>query len=152
FYANLGGARTADDGNPVLLFRDFVMSHREAVAQIVATRVTNTNEVGRSGILHAGFRALAERAGAPLHLVEIGPSAGLNMIWDQYGVRYRRGDQSFATDVPGAELTIDVELRGENIPPLGPSPKVASRVGLEMNPVNLDDADQRDLLKALVWP
>lgn len=152
FYPNLGGTRTAGDGDPVSLFRDFVMAHRETVTQIVTTRVTNTNEVGRSGVLHAGFRVLAERAGAPLHLVEIGPSAGLNLIWDRYGVRYSRGDNTFATEAPGAELTIDVELRGEKIPPLGLAPKVASCVGLEKNPVNLDDPDQRDWLKALVWP
>ncbi len=151
FYPNLGGTRTIDE-DPVPLFRDFVLTHRETIAPIIATRITNTNEVGRSAILHAGFRALAARAGAPLHLVEIGPSAGLNMIWDRYGVRYRRGDESFVTDAPGAELTIDVDLRGEKVPPLGPPPTVASRVGLEKNPVNLEDPDQRDWLKALVWP
>jgi hypothetical protein len=152
FYSNLGGTRTPADADPFPAFRDFVFAHSDAIATLVATRVTNTNEVGRSGTLHAGFRTLAERAGEPLHLVEIGPSAGLNMIWDRYGVRYVRGGESFATDAPGTELTIDVELRGEKIPPLGPPPRVASRVGLEKNPVDLDDADSRDWLRALVWP
>jgi hypothetical protein len=152
FYPNLGGTLTPADSDPFPAFRDFVFAHRDAVASLIANRITNTNEVGRSGTLHPGFRMLAQRAGEPLHLVEIGPSAGLNMIWDQYGVRYVREDESFTTDAPGAELIVDVALRGEKIPPLGPPPRVASRVGLEMNPVDLTDADSRDWLRALVWP
>ncbi len=152
FYPNLDGTRAAMDFDPYPDFRDFVLSRRDEIAPLVATHITNTNEVGRSGILHAGFRVLAQKAGEPLHLVEIGPSAGLNLIWDQYGVRYGRGADSFATDAPGAELTIDVELRGDKVPPLGPPPRVASRMGLEKNPVDLSDAESRDWLRALVWP
>jgi hypothetical protein len=102
--------------------------------------------------LNAAFRALAREAGQPLHLIEIGPSAGLNLIWDRYGVRYRRGEDIFATDVPDAKLTIDVELKGEKIPPHGAAPIVASRVGLELNPVDLTHADDRDWLRALIFP
>jgi hypothetical protein len=150
FYPNLN-ERTAD-GDPFPAFQDFVAQHRGAIASIVAARITNTNEVGRSGALHAGFRVLGREAGDPLHLIEIGPSAGLNMIWDSYGVRYQRDGESFATEAPGAELVIDVALHGDKVPPLGAPPRVASRVGLERNPVDLRDPDSRDWLRALVWP
>jgi hypothetical protein len=150
FYPNL--TDKIADGDPFPAFRDFVAQHREEIAQLVSTRVTNTNEVGRSAALHAGFRALAARASAPLNLIEIGPSAGLNMIWDSYGVRYNRDGESFATDAPAGALIIDTALRGPHVPPLGPPPKVAHRVGLERNPVNLSDPDSRDWLRALVWP
>jgi hypothetical protein len=151
FYPNLnGGTRT--EGDPLPHFIDFVGKHRDELAPLIASKVTNTNEVGRSSLLHAAFRAVAEDAGEPLNLIEIGPSAGLNLIWDRYGVRYHRGGETFELPVTNAALTIDCELRGPNNPPLGPTPKIASRVGLELNPVNLDDADQRDWLRALVWP
>ena len=150
FYPNL--TDKVAGGDPFPAFRDFVGQHREAIARMIATRVTNTNEVGRSAALHAGFRAVAARAGEPLHLIEIGPSAGLNMIWDSYGVRYNRDGESFATDTAANALVIDTALRGSNVPPLGPAPKVASRIGLERNPVDLSDPDSRDWLRALVWP
>lgn len=150
FYPNLAAIPAA--GDPLPAFRDFVIAHRDTLATLVASRITNTNEVGRSGALHAGFRALAAAAGAPLHLVEIGPSAGLNLVWDRYGVRYRRGEEVFATEPRDASLVIDVALRGERVPPLGPAPRVASRIGLEKNPVDLADPDARDWLRALVWP
>lgn len=150
FYPNLN--ETVADGDPFPAFQDFVAKNRGAIESIVTSRITNTNEVGRSGALHAGFRVVAARAGDPLHLIEIGPSAGLNMIWDSYGVRYSRDGESFATEAPGAELIIDVALRGTKVPPLGPPPRVANRVGLERNPVDLSDPDSRDWLRALVWP
>ncbi len=151
-YANLSSGPAPAGEDPFPLFQDFCETHRNDLMPLIRTRVTNTNEVGRSGTLNAGFREVARVAGQPLHLIEIGPSAGLNLIWDRYRVRYRRGAEEFLTEVPDARLTLDVELRGEGTPPLGPAPRVASRVGLELNPVDLSNADDRDWLRALVWP
>jgi hypothetical protein len=152
FYPDLNGWKTVEGEDPFPVFKAFVESHRAELAPIVASRITNTNEVGRSGLLHAGFRAVAAEAGEPLNLIEMGPSAGLNLIWDRYGVRYIRGSEIFPVDTPNPALLIDVELRGGKIPPLGRTPKVASRVGLELNPVDLTDPDARDWLKALIFP
>ena len=91
-------------------------------------------------------------AEAPLSLIEIGPSAGLNLIWDRYGVRYKKDGAVAASVAPDAKLVLDCELRGDKFPPAGPSPKIASRIGLELNPVDLSNADDRDWLRALMWP
>jgi hypothetical protein len=152
FYPNLGGTVRVEDEDPVPDFIDFVAQNRDALAPLIASKVTNTNEVGRCALLHPAFRMVAKEAGEPLNPIEIGPSAGLNLIWDRYGVRYHRGGETFALPVPDPALTLDCELRGPNDPPLGPSPKIARRVGLELNPVDLSDPDQRDWLRALVWP
>lgn len=152
FYATCGGTVRAEDEDPFPDFRDFVMEHKDRLAPLIASRVTNTNEVGRSSLLHPGFRALAQESGAPLHLIEIGPSAGLNLIWDRYGVRYMKDGATAAAIAPDAKLVLDCELRGQTIPPTGPAPRVASRVGLELNPVDLANADDKDWLRALIWP
>jgi len=151
-YANLNGGKRVEGEDPFPLFADFCQAHRDQLMPLIRARVTNTNEVGRSGTLNAGFREVARVAGEPLNLIEIGPSAGLNLIWDRYRVRYRRGAEEFLTDLPDAKLTLDVELRGDRVPPFGPAPRIASRVGLELNPVDLTNADDRDWLRALVWP
>ncbi len=151
-YPDLNGGVPIEGEDPFPLFQDFCARHRDGLLPLIRTRITNTNEVGRSATLNAGFRALAAQAGEPLHLIELGPSAGLNLIWDRYRVRYRRGGEEFVTDVPDASLTLDVELRGERVPPHGPAPRVASRVGLELNPVDLSNPDDRDWLRALVFP
>jgi hypothetical protein len=152
FYPNLNGGMQLDGEDPFPHFKAFVGQHRVALALLIASKVTNTNEVRRSAFLHAAFRALVADSSEPLHLVEIGPSAGLNQRWDSYAVRYRRGGDIFAVGPDDASLVLDVELRGDAVPPTGATPKIASRVGLELNPVDLNDPDQRDWLRALVWP
>lgn len=152
FYPNLNGGLQIEDEDPYPHFKAFVAAHRAELEPLIVTRITNTNEVGRSAFLHAGFRALAREAGEPLQLIELGPSAGLNQMWDRFGVRLRRDDACFALGPLDAPLVLDVELRGERSPPLGPTPRVASRVGIERDPVDVEDANARDWLRALIWP
>ncbi len=149
FYATLGGTGR---GDAFPLFRDFVVAHSDDVAALVETRVTNTNEAARSCVLRPGFAALAQVEPAPLHMIEIGPSAGLNMIWDRYGMRYHRTGAMATEIAPDAPLVLECEVRGDVMPPLKPPPIIAGRIGLELNPVDLSDPDDRDWLRALVWP
>jgi hypothetical protein len=152
FYGTLGGTVSARADDPFPDFRDFVQRHRDAVLTLIATRVTNTNEIGRSALLHPAFRSVARETLHALSLIEVGPSAGLNMIWDSYGVRYLRNGASVATVNETASLVIDCELRGERTPPVAPMPHIAGRLGLELNAVDLSKADDRDWLRALIWP
>ena len=152
YYPSLGGSKTVAEGEPFALFVDFVGENEAELATLIESRTTNTNEVGRSALLHPGFRFLHAQAPAPLALIEIGPSAGLNMLWDQYGVRYWREGKEVLALGPQTELVIDCELRGPQLPVSGPTPAVAQRLGLELNPNDLEDAGNRDWLCALVWP
>jgi hypothetical protein len=153
FYPSLNdGTRESDLSAAFPAFRDFVEKRRDEIAPLIHARVTNTNEVGRSAVLNAGFRALARMSGEPLHLIELGPSAGLNLVWNHYAVRYLRdGDVILAGDAR-AVLILETALRGDRTPPAGPAPRIASRVGLERDPVDLTRREERDWLKALVWP
>lgn len=148
FYPALGGTA---GGDAFPAFRDFVERHAAAMAPLLETRVTNTNEAARSAILRAGFAALGERESLPLHLIEIGPSAGLNLNWDRYGMRYRRGGRMVAEIPVEAGPILDCALRGAATSPLA-TPTIARRVGLERDPVDLSDRMDRDWLRALVWP
>lgn len=139
-------------GDAFPAFRDFCLAYKEEIERLVSTRVTNTNEIGRSSALNAGFRALAAQAGEPPQLIEIGASAGLNMHWDKYAVDYSREDEHSIVNAEDARLTIDCELRGEKLPPLGPAPQVGKRVGIELNPADLDKEEDRDWQCALMWP
>jgi hypothetical protein len=150
FYPSCGGSEF--DADPFPDFRFFVLQHRDAVVTLISSRVTSTNEVGRSSVLNAGLRVVATMFGMPLRLIELGPSAGLNLVWDRYGVRYLNGSIVTAEIGRGAPLVLDCELKGPHLPPSGPAPKVSGRVGLELNPVDLSNPDDRDWLRALIWP
>ncbi len=133
-------------------FKDFVVTHRAELAPLVRSRVTNTNEVGRSALLHAGFRALARDADEPLHLIELGPSAGFDLIWDRYGVRYIRAGESIHAGPAHAPLVLETELRGQKCRPRAQRPMW--RIGSDWSAIRsiLSCDDERDWLRALVWP
>ena len=152
FYPTAGGTGAPEGEDPFPHFKAFVRKHRDRIEPLIRSRVTNTNEIGRSALLHAAFRTIGAETDAPLSLIEVGPSAGLNLIWDRYGVRYNKDGAPAATINDAASLIIDCELRGAALPPTGPIPRVGGRIGLELNPVDLSNADDRDWLRALIWP
>jgi hypothetical protein len=140
-------------GDPSPLFTDFCRKHEAEIVRLIERRVTNTNEVARSTQLYPAFDHIAHETNAELHLVEIGPSAGFNLNWDRYHYAYRRNGHALTRGASDARLKLEVPLRGDHVPPLLPAfPKVASRVGLELNPVDLQSAEDRLWLKALIWP
>lgn len=149
-YPTLGG-HAAPAADPFPLFRDFCLAHESEIATLIATKVTNTNEVGRSAYLRSGFLRIAGESGEPLHLIELGPSAGLNLHWDSYGYRYVKGGIQHRAGKEDAGLVLTTALEGEALPPMGPAPKRGMRLGLERDPVDLGDETARDWLKALVW-
>ena len=143
----------APQGDAFPLFRAFCLKHEKTLMPLIESRVTNTNEVARSTSLYPAFDAVARETGQPLHLVEIGPSAGLNLNWDRYRYTYRLGADAAVHGPADARLALDSEMKGTRLPELGETfPVVASRVGLELNPVNLQSPEDRLWLKALIWP
>ena len=151
FYPHLGGRNDADPEAAFPLFRDFCLRHEADIRALIAARVTNTNEVRRSTYLMPLLHDAWREAGKPLHLVEMGPSAGLNLVLDRYAYRYRTQEgEGMAIGDARAPLLLDAEWRGPMraiaIPP------IARRIGLELNPVDLAREDDRRWLKALLWP
>ena len=60
-----------------------------------------TNETRRSIILLPGFLNLAARFKQPLHLLELGASAGLNQNWDKFNYYTDSWQRSGASDEQG---------------------------------------------------
>lgn len=132
-------------------FRDFC--HRNAVSleTLLKERKVQTNEVGRSALLLPAYLEVAHRsAGRPFHLVEIGSSAGLNLLYDRYRIAYSDWSTFGPMDSP---VRIQSELRGPGRPPADfDSPAPLSRIGLDLDPLDCARKDDRDWLEALLWP
>lgn len=120
----------------------------DRLAELCATRLVQTNEPRRATFLLPALVEAARLAERPLALVEVGASAGLLLLVDRYAYDYgwagRAGD-------PASPLLLDTEVRGDARPPLGDVP-IASRVGIDLQPVRTDDADAVAWLRSLVWP
>ncbi len=150
FYPSCGGSNV-EGADPLPAFRAFRLNHAEEIGALLATRLVQTNEVRRSACLFPAFARVARDGGArPLALVEVGASAGLNLLWDRYGYDYGAGQRY-------GDITSPVQLRcmlhGDTTPPLPAAmPEIRSRVGIDLNPVDVRDADATLWLRALIWP
>jgi hypothetical protein len=104
-----------------------------------------TNEVARSAMLLGGFLVAAKAAGLPLAVLEIGASAGLNLLFDRY--RYDFGSWSWGAD--DALLTIAAAWEGPRPPEV--HLVVAERRGCDRNPLDLAGQETRQRLRSYVW-
>jgi hypothetical protein len=150
FYPTLSGT-PIPDADPYPIFRAFCLAHTDAIVELLRTRRVQTNEVRRCALLLPAFGLVAAQAQArPLTLIELGPSAGLNLLWDRYGYDYGLG---WIVGDPTASLQLTCELRGAHQPPIPRRlPQVASRCGIDLYPVDLHDQQAIDWLRALIWP
>jgi hypothetical protein len=105
-----------------------------------------TNEVGRSSILFAGQCWLWAHFPLPMHLYEVGASAGLNLNLDRYA--YRFGEDVFGA--MGAALFLAPQWEGSLPPNL--APRVVSRAGCDLSPLDATSPQDRERLLAYVWP
>ena len=123
--------------------------HAAFIRSFVAEHSVQTNEVQRSWMVLPCFLEVSKRANLDeVDLVEIGPSAGLNRVWDRYRYRYERGDWGrFDT---GLELT-GQERRAVPGELLRRRLRVASRVGVDSAPIDVTTAEGARLLKCFVW-
>jgi hypothetical protein len=139
-YLVLGGEADWDDP---------LEEHRAFLAEFVATQGVQTNEVQRSWILLPLLLRIVERTGmAQFDLVELGPSAGLNLVWDRYRYRYQAG--VWGRD--DAALSFDGEER-RPVPGalLGLQPRVGRRVGIDLAPIDVTTEAGARLLRSFVW-
>ncbi|MGV8910027.1 MAG: DUF2332 domain-containing protein [Propionicimonas sp.] len=142
FYPNL--AERPDPGDPVPEFLDFCAAHAAAIRRTVATRLPQTNEIGRSALLLAGFDRLGARELAQL---DVGASAGLNLMVDRLAYRDGLGGQ-----LGSSAVVLDCSVRG-NAPRLaGGLPVIGSRLGLDSRPIDTGDPEELRWLEACVWP
>ncbi len=149
FYASMAGERAADPLDAGPAFLDFCRAFRSDLHALVSTRLVQTNVVNRVIALRYAMSEIGRRHTAPLHLIDVGASAGTHLQVDRY--RYRLGDHVFGQ--PTSPITLAAHWPGERPPPdLDAVPAIASRVGVDLDPPDVADADQRRWLRALVWP
>lgn len=148
FYPTIAGdaART---GDPAQALHAFCREHRRALRALLASRRVQTNEVGRAAVLLPGLTWTARQAGGrPLAFVEVGASAGLLLLWDRYRYVYEGAGAFGPADSP---VVIECEARSGRMPLPKRMPEVASRLGIDMHPIDPSDNREALWLRGLVW-
>jgi hypothetical protein len=144
-------------GDVMADFKDFCLGHRTELLALIATRSTQTNEVGRCAALLPALNVVAAGypEGQPLSLLDLGTSAGLNLLFDSYGYRYRPRDEG-AIRLAGpaaSEVQLECVVRGApaDLPGLD-FPAIAGRVGIDAAPIDPTSDDGARWLLACLWP
>jgi len=148
--AELAEIYAGSGADPWPTFRRVLTEHIDELTTLLQARSVQTNEVGRTTALLPALTAVACNVGQPLALVELGPSAGLNLFLDRYAVDYGNGRSCGPQDSP---VRLACEVRGELEPPLGDRPPlISSRQGIDLNPLDITDDSDRRWLDACLWP
>ncbi len=122
--------------------RRMVVEDADRLRETMSARATQTNEPARcTGLLPA--LGLLD---GPLALIEVGASAGLCLYPDRYSYDY----DGVVVGTPGP-----VHLRCTTsgaVPVPDRLPDVTGRIGIDLNPLDPADPDDRAWLRALIWP
>jgi len=149
YYPSVTGTqvRPADEAGPALV--SFGIKFETELAGIISTRLVQTSHVQRALALRLGPSLIAPAVTGPVHLIEVGPGAGLNLRFDRYG--YRIAGRSYGDPASPVQLAADVHGAAP-LPDLDVLPPIASVQGVDLHPVNARDPAEREWLEALVWP
>ena len=119
-----------------------IRDHGDRIREIMLARFTQTNEPGRCAAL---ITALGDIDG-PVGLVEVGSSAGLCLYPDRYSYEF----DGRPVGTPSA-VHLTCATKGP-VPVPDRLPDVVARVGIDRNPLDPADPDDRAWLRALIWP
>jgi hypothetical protein len=141
-------ARDLDAAGPAAV--DALVARAESIVATATARQTQTNETGRGAVLYPAIAEAARRVGADaVGLVDVGCSAGLNLHVDRAGVTYAGGP---TLGDPASPLQLHCEVVGDTAVPATAMPPVVARVGIDLDPIDLGNADDVRWLHACLWP
>lgn len=125
----------------------WLLAHADEVVAECARRIVQTNEPLRCAVLLPALSLID----GPIALLEVGASAGLCLFPDRYSYRYRTAEDVRRLDpADGASpVVLDCDVAGA--PPLR-MPHIVARYGIDLQPLDARDPEDRRWLEGLVWP
>ncbi|CAN5616071.1 DUF2332 domain-containing protein [soil metagenome] len=165
-----GEAASLDDPAPAL--HEGVDDHRDELIVLLTTRQVQTNEVNRCCAWWWALGGLTADDSRPIHLIEIGASAGITLRLDDYSYELEvelttaesvdwsapsgRADSAVRLSTVLRDLTTpldDLAAAQEQWREQWQRPRpVVSRVGLDQHPLHVTDPQDARWLEACVWP
>jgi hypothetical protein len=140
-------AKPAAEAYPA--FRAFCLKHRAAIEELISTRTVQTTFLNRAGLIAPAARVVADAVGEPLSLIEIGCSAGILTLFDQYQYDFGAGGRIGDASRP---LVEQPQWVGDRRPKAGPPPRISGRVGLDLKPIDPSGAMERRWVESLAPP
>jgi hypothetical protein len=148
YFPEPGGSQPRFDDGFFPAFRSFCAARAENIIEVSDGRHYQMNEVARCAQAVLGITAVSGSRAAPVALVDLGTGAGLGLQLDRY--RYQVGTRTHSP--VGAGLSLACDVRGPINPPPAELPPIATKVGIDLDPVDLEDPAAREWLQACTPP
>ncbi|KJK38215.1 hypothetical protein UK15_18335 [Streptomyces variegatus] len=147
----LAAAYAAADGDAAARAAiDTLLRMTDSVVSIAVRRRIRADETGRCAVLYPAIAEAARRVGAhAVGLIDVGCSAGLNLHVDRVAVTYGNGQSLGDASSP---VQLSSSIVGDRPVPTRAMPEVVARVGVDLDPVDVTDADDARWLRACLWP
>ncbi|HLI78074.1 MAG TPA: DUF2332 domain-containing protein [Acidobacteriaceae bacterium] len=140
-------------------FTNFCIANRQDLTDILRTSRLQTNEPGRSAALLIGLLETEKVYGGPLHLVDLGTSAGLHLMLDQLSYVFEAEDGRSAkleatahTNVLRAPLCQAKLYNWASRELPSAMPEIVGKIGIELSPLDVRVTDNQLRLESCVWP
>ncbi|QMU67196.1 DUF2332 domain-containing protein [Streptacidiphilus sp. P02-A3a] len=143
----------------VALFGDFCRTRAAELGEQVGSTRLQTNEPGRCAALLIGLLEVEQLCKGPIHLVDLGASAGLLLVLDLLEYSFEADDGRRSVVRPRTEP------RGVPVPPLPVKlwnwreremptslPDIGQKVGIDLTPLDVTRPEDRLMLESYVWP
>ncbi len=133
------------------VLREAILARRDALGEFIRTANVQTNETGR-GL--AWLLPAACPGWDGVHLVELGASAGLNLVADRRAYRLADAAEPARTllQLGTGEPQFTTLMRGVGVLPVSVTiPTILSRTGGDVRPFHLRTAEDELTLAAYVW-
>jgi hypothetical protein len=151
YYPSVGEERKEEDSHLFSTFKDFCLENVKEIKLLLKSKLVQTNEVRRCAYLYPLFCYVYQQTNKPLSLIEIGTSAGLQLMWDHYSYSYNKSDLYGNKD---SFVHVTSKVRKGRLPPhlLSLTPPVNDRFGVDLHVSDLSEEEEYLWLKALIWP
>ena len=151
YFPTVGGRRPPNDPQLAPILRAAILARKTELAHFLGTATVQTNETAR-GL--SWLLPTCSPGWPAVHLVDLGASAGLNLVADQrcfhlIGAGAKPSHPPLGCGVP-VDFTIDCDGPPCSPPP-HPLPVILSRTGCDLAPFALDTPQAEQTLAAFVW-
>ncbi|XVS67068.1 DUF2332 domain-containing protein [Actinosynnema sp. CA-299493] len=141
---------TGDGDAAAVAAVDTLLRLTERVVDLAARRRLRADETGLGAVLYPAVAEVARRVGATaVGLIDVGCSAGLDLTVDRVGITYGNG-QSLGD--PSSPVRLTASIVGGRRVPTRAMPEVVAKVGVDLDPVDVTDADDVRWLRACLPP
>ncbi len=152
YYPTVGGKRQATDPDLENVLLETILSRRHSLGEFINSATVQTNETAR-GI--SWLLPLQYTNWEAIHLVDLGASAGLNLVAELRSYRLTEQMNRKVIYETGMAPSVQFEVRSRGEFTLPPStvhiPSILSRTGCDLTPFSLKTTTDEQTLAAFVW-